>query len=261
MNRSILRRLLSGICVAAHLAASAQAQQWLVHEQHAGFEIFAESQVGTREIVKQLTSVQREIDGMFHLPRKQVNVQVVIFDSHQNYRNYLADQLPGGMQRRAIFYKSGDQFQVYTFRHADLIVDLRHEFAHALLHQSLPFVPLWIDEGLAELMEEEPHLRANSSRQSAMKWRCRTGWKPNLGKLESIPSAAAMTQENYRDSWAWVSYLLNDSEQTRGLLTQYLQAISAGEAPGSFSEWVGTRSPEVVNRVGSYFRRIRISLR
>ena len=32
--------------------------------------------------------------------------------------------------------------------------DLRHECTHALLHAALPYVPLWLDEGLASLYEE-----------------------------------------------------------------------------------------------------------
>jgi len=138
---------------------------------------------------------------------------------------------------------------------------LRHEYTHALLHQALPFVPLWIDEGLAEFLEEQRSARDKSSRLSAMKWRCRTGWKPSLAGLEKIPSASAMSSEHYRDSWGWVSFLANDSANTRDLLRTYLQAISAGEAPGDFSDWVQTRDPEAINRVGSYFRRFRISLR
>ncbi|MEZ6122392.1 MAG: hypothetical protein R3C49_04360 [Planctomycetaceae bacterium] len=239
----------------------ASAQRWLVQEKHDGFRIFAESSVGTAEIVRQLMAVRRELDGLLQLPRTDHDVQVIIFDSQQNYRNYLGGRLPEALRRRAIFYKSGELFQIYVWRHSDLTTDLRHEYTHALLHQSLPYIPLWIDEGLAEFMEEQPHLRAASSRQSSMKWRCRTGWKPSLQQLEKIPSAAAMSDEHYRDSWAYVSFLLNDSDQSRALLRSYLQAVSAGEAAGRFSDWTASRDPEVTNRVGSYFRKIRLSLR
>lgn len=245
----------------ALLPAQTRAQVWQIHEKHVGFELFSEANVGCGEIARQLNSVQRELGTLVELPDSLRNVEVVIFKSSQSYRNYLHQQLPEAIKRRAVFYKSGDTFQIYSFRHADLLMDLRHEYTHALLHQALPFVPLWIDEGLAEFMEEEPHLRAKSNRQKSMKWKCRTGWKPDLRRLEAIPSAAAMTQDHYRDSWAWVSYLLNESPNTRRHLQLYLQAISAGEAPGQFSEWGQSRDPEVIKRVGSYFRRIQISLR
>ena len=35
----------------------------------------------------------------------------------------------------------------------DFEIDLRHEATHALLHGSLPMVPLWLDEGLAKYFE------------------------------------------------------------------------------------------------------------
>jgi len=242
------------------LMDSATAQRWVVHEKHDGLELFSEAQVGTREIVKQLTDVRRELGQLVELSDRRQNVEIVIFQSPSSYQRYLSAKVPEAMNRRAIFYKSGNTFQIYAFRHRDLVVDLRHEFTHALLHQALPYVPLWLDEGLAEFMEEQPHLRANSSRKSAMKWRCRTGWKPQLTRLEAIPSAAGMDDDDYRDSWAWVSYLVNVADGQR-LLKEFLQAISAGEAPGSFSDWVAARDTKVANGVGSYFRRVRISLR
>lgn len=241
--------------------ASVEAQPWIVHEVRNSVEIFAEMPLDTASLLNQFAQVQNELDTVLQLERDTRNVQVVVFSSQVRYRNYLSQKIPQALQRRAIFYKSGEVYQLYTFRHKDLMVDLRHEYTHALLHQSLPFIPLWIDEGLAEFMEERPEQRAQSARQSAMKWRCRTGWKPNLKELEKIPSAAHMTQEHYRDSWAWVSYLLNDSERSRSLFRTYLQAISAGEAPGNFSDWLQSRDSEVAKRVGSYFRRFGISLR
>jgi len=256
-----VRAAIFSVTLASLPVGTAEAQSWVIHETGPDVEIFAEAHVDTDHILAQLTQVRRELDGMFALPRQSQNVQIVIFKSQQNYRSYLREQVPEGVSRRAIFYKRGTTFQIYSFRHRDLMVDLRHEYTHALLHQSLPFIPLWIDEGLAEFMEEQPEQRAKSPRQSGMKWRCRTGWKPNLQGLEKIPSAAEMTAEHYRDSWAWVSYLLNESAQTQNLLKQYLLAISAGEAPGAFSDWTRSRDSEVINGVGSYFRRFRISLR
>ncbi len=70
-----------------------------------------------------------------------------------------------------------------------------------------------------------------------------------------------MTTDDYRNSWAWVHYLVHHSEQSKKLFQQYLSAISAGEAPGQFTEFAQQRAPGVTNGLGSYFRRFRISLR
>ncbi len=245
-------------CCASHTVA----QQWQVHETLGNLELFAEFPLLPDVVAAQLASVEAELKRDLDLaPSDDAKIQVIIFGSARSYRAYLAKRVPQALHRRAIFYRSGDQYQIYAYRHDRLLTDLRHEYTHAVLHRTLPFVPLWIDEGLAEYLEDQPERRARSSRLVAMRWKCRTGWRPDLLPLEAIPSADRMTSDHYRDSWAWTHFLLNESDQTRTLFHSYLAAISAGEAPGTFSEWATTRDPEVRKRVGSYFRRFRISLR
>lgn len=236
-------------------------QRWVTQEKIDKLEIFGEVKLNADVIQRQLNSVRTELKSRLQIDGSDATVQVVVFSSRNSYRSYIGQQIPEAANRRAIFYKNGDLYQIYTFRHADLLTDLRHEYTHALLHQSLPFVPLWIDEGLAEYFEELPAERSGSSRLRAMRWKCRTGWKPGLPALERIPDAASMDSDDYRNSWAWVHYLIHESDASRSQLTGYLAAISAGEAPGQFSEWVTRRDAPVLSRVGSYFRRFRFSLR
>lgn len=239
---------------------NANAQRWVTHLKRANVEYFAEFPLNLDSAMAQLSSVRAEFETRLGLNSTETEVQVIVFASQASYRQYLSDKIPEAKSRRAIFYQNGSLNQIYTFRHKDLMTDLRHEYTHALLHDCLPFVPLWIDEGLAEFFEEQKAARSQSSRLKAMRWKCRTGWKPSLRDLERIPSAAGMTSDDYRDSWGWIHYLLNSPGPDR-LLAAYLQAISAGEAPGAFSQWVTSRDPEVVKRVGSYFRRFQFSLR
>lgn len=265
LQRSCSSKLRLLTCLAVLLtcrnALSDDAQEWAVYQKTESIELFAEFSVDVPRIVAQLDSVRSEFQQLFGLSVDQGNVQLILFKSPGSYRAYLQHKIPEARHRRAIFYRNGDVYQVYAYRHADLIEDIRHEYAHALLHHALPYVPLWIDEGIAEFIEDQPADRENSARLSGMKWRCRSGWQPNLNQLEKIPSASSMTSAHYRDSWAWIHYLVNESDTTRGLLRDYLQAISAGEAPGAFTEWAPQRDTLVVKRVGSYFRRFRISLR
>jgi len=260
-SRKFAAHLLLSVVFAVFLQSDIRADRWAVHEQRAEFELFSEFPISVDSIASELNGVANELNDRLEISGSGQIVQVVIFSSLQNYRDYLSTKIPEAKSRRAIFYQNGDLFQIYTFRHQQLVMDLRHEYTHALLHQSLPYVPLWIDEGLAEFMEERPAERQKSSRLSSMRWKCRTGWKPSLTALEKIPSAASMSGENYRDSWAYVHFLLMESDRTQGQFKEFLQAISAGEAPGAFSEWTTARQSEVANRIGSYFRRIQFSLR
>ncbi|MEQ9407105.1 MAG: hypothetical protein RIK87_05240 [Fuerstiella sp.] len=240
---------------------SADEPRWVQHRHVGSLEIFSESPENLSAVLEELQGVTAEFQNLLGFSTADRTVQLIIFRSHQSYRSYLAERIPQALGRRAIFFRNGDRYQIFAFRHADLLTDLRHEYTHALLHQQLPYIPLWIDEGLAEFLEDRPDQRSRSSRLAGMKWRCRSGWHPSLEKLEAMDSAAGMTSAQYRDSWAWVHFLINDSDATRQLLKDYVQAISAGEAPGPFSEWASRRDPLVLKRVGSYFRRFRISLR
>ncbi len=259
----LVRRLLVSLALTIQIAWAAPTfgQSWVVHQKTERLDVFSEFDIDVPALTRQLDSVRDELRRILELPDGGKNVQLILFKSPSSYRGYLSSRIPEGLKRRAIFYKRGDLLQIYAYRHAEFSTDLRHEYTHALLHQTLPYVPLWIDEGLAEFMEELPHSRKRSSRLAGMKWRCRSGWQPSLKGLEQIPTASGMTAAHYRDSWAWVHYLINDSDVTRLMLRDYLLAISAGEAPGAFSEWAGQHDTEVVKRVGSYFRRFRISLR
>ncbi|MGV2339858.1 MAG UNVERIFIED_CONTAM: hypothetical protein LVR18_39660 [Planctomycetaceae bacterium] len=47
----------------------------------------------------------------------------------------------------------------------------------------------------------------------------------SLRVLERLPSAEAMDGDDYRDSWAWTSFLLAESDESRRLLRGYVAEI------------------------------------
>ena len=118
--------------------------------------------------------------------------------------------------------------------------------AHGYLHASVPAIPLWIDEGLAEYFEvprghgglNRPHLLLLSDMMEV------NGWQPNLEELEALSSAGEMQQDDYAEAWAWVYFLLNSTPERRELLTEYLTELrdkgraaplSNGSPPGTSS--------------------------
>lgn len=241
--------------------AAAAEIDWAVYEQRGQFEFFVEYTTDVRRWAVELSELTTEIQAALGLPQPKFDIQIIVFRSPDSYRAYLKPRIPEGASRRAIYYREGDVHQIYAYRSPELLTDLRHEFTHAYLHQVLPYVPLWVDEGLAEYFEERSEQRNRSSRLTAMKWRCRTGQTPSLQSLEQLRHAETMTNSHYRDSWAWMYFLLTESRQSRTLLNHYLLAISAGEAPGSLTEFEAGRQVQVTKRMGSYFRRFRFSVR
>ncbi len=256
--QSSCRRLFLLMTVLLSSQCRSEAFQWAVDHKHENIEIFAEFQIDVAGVLSQFHDVAKELEEQIGVKSNGKPVQIVLFRTHQNYLNYLVRGIPQARHRKAIYYRNADVSQIYAYQNRTLTTDLRHEITHALLHQYLPFIPLWLDEGLAEYMEESGDIRGKSSRAASVQWKARMGATPSLRSLESIPSAEKMDADAYRDSWAWTCMLLNDSPESLELLRQYLAQIHKGEAPGPFSEFAAAGNPGFQGRGNSYFRKIKI---
>jgi hypothetical protein len=245
---------LLGTCPCAHA-------DWAVKDVSGNLHLFSEFPIDPQTVQRQFQEIKAQLSQHLGLDVGDTRVEVILFASSRGYRSYLAGKLTESSRRRAIFYRNNDVLQVYAYRNRYLNQDLRHELTHALLHSTLPYIPLWIDEGLAEYFEEPASDRKSSARMASVRWKSRLGWTPDLRQLEQITSAASMSADDYRDSWAYVEFLLNSSPESRQLFAKYLQAISAGEAPGNFSEWAPIRQTLAPGRISSYFRRFQNPLR
>ena len=115
---------------------------------------------------------------------------------------------------------------VYTFFGDRLEEDIRHEATHALLHVAIGDIPLWLDEGLAEFFEGPPERNGvNPEHVDRLPADLNGGWSPDLARLESLRGVRQMTPRDYRESWAWVHYLLNDGPIPRAALLAYLHDL------------------------------------
>jgi hypothetical protein len=243
----------------SHLA-SAQQSRWVVEDKRDSVEVYAEFDPGLRDLWRNVDDVARELKELVAAEPNGKSIQIILFRDQGSYLRYLATTVPQSRQRKAIFYRNGDVYQVYAYRSRTLITDLRHEVTHAILHQHLPFLPLWIDEGLAEYLEEPESARPDSSRTRSARWKARVGWSPSLASLEAIPTAESMDANDYTDSWAMTCLLLNESEASRQALRDYLEMIHRGEAPGPFSKFEKTLESGVFSRANFYFRKTPIRL-
>ena len=241
--------------IACLISRAGSSADWKVYEKAGGLEVFSEFQPDLRKITGHFGAIYRELNGIIPSVSRPPQLQVILFRSTASYRSYLQTRIPQALQRRAVFYRNGSILQIYAVNSPELDRDLRHEFTHALLHDSLPYVPLWIDEGLAEYLEDAPVNRGRSTRLAGMRWRCRTGREPKLTQVEGIRSAAAMTSAQYRDSWAWIHFLVHESPSRRAHFSAFLEEIAAGGAPGDFSEWSAADGQSLQPQIGPYFRR------
>jgi hypothetical protein len=164
-------------------------------------------------------------------------VEVYILNDRQSFMHFLKFYYPELPPRRAFFLAQGTQRVVFTFLGERLEEDLRHEATHALLNVAYGDLPLWLDEGLAEYFEgPEGEHGLNAEHLGRLPRDLADGWKPDLLHLETLRSVRQMTPRDYRESWAWIHYLLNGSGSGKAALLSYLADLHADPEAAPLSE-------------------------
>ncbi len=202
-----------------------------------------------------LEQLQSDLTRMLGVEPARERVELNLFADKSAYRKYLQARLPQVPNRRALFLKGAGPGQVFAYRSAELAVDVRHETTHALLHASLPMVPLWLDEGLAEYFEVVPALRPfRKDYLNKLKWNARLGTTPRLVQLEAIRQLNDMDEASYRGAWAWVHFMLHGPPEAREELVAFLADIHARTPPELLSERLERRLPGVDRRMANHFK-------
>jgi hypothetical protein len=144
---------------------------------------------------------------------------------------------------------------VFAYRSEELEIDVRHESTHALLHASLPAVPLWLDEGLAEYFEVPEDDRPGRNPHLAdLKWSLRLGLVPKLSTLENKHELSEMGRREYMFSWAWVHFMLHGPAEARQELVGYLADLQAAVPTETLSVRLNRRLPQAEKKLTQHFR-------
>jgi hypothetical protein len=185
------------------------------------FELTEESPV-----VQSLQSLERETSRAleFEMASSDPTIEVYILNDRESFSHFLKFYYPELPSRRAFFLAQGESRVVYTYKGPRLEEDLRHEATHALLNLRFGDLPLWLDEGLAEYFEVSSPAEAGSHEHLDKLPADLAGrWKPDLSRLEALNDIRQMTPEDYREAWAWVYSLLNQSGPGKATLLAYLR--------------------------------------
>jgi hypothetical protein len=179
-------------------------------------------------------------------------LELRLFTDRREYIRQISPIVPDAKRQRGVYVSRDGEVGVYSFQQRDLNTVLRHESVHAWFHSALPYVPLWLDEGLASYYEigqsslEHPFA-------SRVRWSLRLGWRPKLTSLEAIARSSDMDVGAYRHAWAWVDFLLNESDESRAVLAGYLKNIADGQPPEPLSDVLTTKLPDAEKRLVQYF--------
>lgn len=245
----------AAVCL-AHCAHVSAGQTWTDQRATGPFVCRADFPLnGVQGLLDELGQLQEDLTRLLKVPAADQWIEVYLFHDEATYRYYIGTYFPDLPYRRALFVKRGGPGIVLAYRSQELGVDLRHECTHALLHAVLPMVPLWLDEGLAEYFEVPAADRVyNNPYLSGVRWRARLGISPRLDKLEKKGAVDEMGSAEYRDSWAWVHFMLHGPPEAGDELQHFLADIRARTPPGLLSERLERRMPDVQHRFLAHFR-------
>lgn len=189
-------------------------------------------------LLEELTARRGDLSRQLGLPASDEPVHVYLFDSAQEFDAFMHRQYPDFPQRRAFFVETDTQLVVYAQWGDRVAEDLRHEVTHAYLHSTVPSLPLWLDEGLAEYFEVPRGQQGiNAQHVELLAPRIEQGqWRPDLRRVERLRRALEMTQDDYAECWAWVHFLLHSRPEHAAALQAYLAELRQHGTAGELSE-------------------------
>lgn len=235
---------------------TSQAADWVDQQAVGNFVFRADFPLrDVAETVTDLTELQKDIEATLDLRCRDRTILMHLFRNQWTYSQYVRRHVPDGAGRPALFTAGADAGRVYAYKRRGLDVDLRHETTHALLHNALPYVPLWLDEGLAEYFEMPVNRRFEGSpHRRSLQWAIRFGWKPDLASLEAFSKQSDLRGEHYRDAWGWVHFMLHGPPEARAALDEFLQTIPTGREPTPLSISLKRRLPDLERRIVDHLR-------
>ena len=203
-------------------------QTMLIHDQ---LVIYTDFPLPPKHrMLEELADERRELLSKLALPPSEEPIHVYLFETNEAFRKFIARFYPNFPDRRAFFMQSDTRLAVYAHWGDRIAEDLRHEVAHGYLHSVVPHIALWLDEGLAEYAETPPGTAGiNAAHVQSLAEELAAGrWRPHLERLEQLDNMAGMSQLEYAEAWAWVHWMLEDSQLTRDELRAHLDDVREG---------------------------------
>jgi hypothetical protein len=256
LHLATLVAVTAGLAIAAgHLRA--EETPWVDTRQVGSFVCAATFPLDQYEpLIAELPALQQELVRVLGIPPAAEPIDIYLFADADQHRAYIEKHYPNVPYRRALYIQEHGRTGVYAYRDEQLDVDLRHECTHALLHASLPYVPLWLDEGLAEYFEVPASQRAfDHPHFDALVWNMRLGMVRSVASLEQLQDLSEMGAYEYRYSWAWVHFMLHGPAAAHQALVDYLADIRRGAVPpGTLSERLERAVPSSTEKMVQHFK-------
>jgi tetratricopeptide (TPR) repeat protein len=259
LRRALLTVLLLPLC-----APAAPPDAWL-RMQTANFELFTDAGERTgREILQQFERVHSFFELAYS--NKKANAKpvcLIAFRTAKEYQPYSPNEVA------AAYFQPGSErdYIVMTAGVTDSARVPIHEYTHLMIHQSGQRIPLWMNEGTAELfstMEARgPKVLVGNIIPSHLATLSHETWI-DVGRLLDADRASEFYNEKsrvgvfYAESWLLV-HMLNLDTYYRPHLREFMAALQENGAPAAFQQVYQKTLAEVEDDMYQYFQRKRVN--
>jgi len=178
-------------------------------------------------ILAEIEQLQYDLNRYIGVPAPQEKIELCLFKNEESYTSFLREFFPKApTNRRALYVKLDDTPGTLMVQQSkDFEIDLRHEMTHAVIHASIPRVPIWLDEGLAKYFEVPLDRADNHPYMNIVRRNVKLNVVPSLDRLTKLETIDDMGIKEYQDSWAWTHFLIRRSPETHRMLAAYLQML------------------------------------
>jgi hypothetical protein len=224
---------------------------WPYRAQAGPFLVAADAPVeGLDSLAEELLQLSERMQTDLAIPLRIERIRLYLFHDRELFEAFLLQNMPQltprDINRQGLFVLRGNTPVIVAMTGPELRRTLRHEFVHAVLNPSLPQLPLWLDEGLAMYYEVPDGSGWQERLADYLAQVARTGWQPDLARLESLTRMQQMGLAEYAEAWSWTFLLMRGGPEYRERLRSYLAELRRGSKPRPLSErWTGSAtSPE-----------------
>jgi tetratricopeptide (TPR) repeat protein len=237
-----------------------------VRVQSNDIEVLSNAGTGTaREALRRFEQIQH----VFRTRTSQRNitalpVRIVVFKSEDDFRRFQVSDSAAG------YYQPGNErdYIVMQVRGADLNRVVYHEYSHLLMRHAGYRIPVWLNEGTAELFStvafDKSEVRIGDLIQSHI-LTLRDETTLDLPTLLGVDHNSSHYNERgksgifYAQSWALV-HMLNFSPEYQAGLANFIGMVLAGEDQGrAFHQAFGKTLANVRADLAAYIRRDRFT--
>ena len=186
---------------------------------------FSLADSASQDLLGQLAQLPTDLSRRLGIPPQSEQIEVYLFHDQATYARYLGHYLPGVPYRRALFAKGRGPGECLptAATSSRSICDTNAPMPCCMLlcpkcrSGSTRAWPAISSPPRSERAYDNPHLESLRSRARPI--------VPSLEELEKKGGMADMGAAEYRDSWAWVHFMLHGPAAAHEELTAYLAAL------------------------------------